>query len=471
MIFADIVRCYNAQDLRNLEANIVGVTGGRDLNGKQVGTLAIRLNVLATIKHLQSEVLRSSLSYQNFCSARANILESSILNGEDLGSKDRNDQTAVHKAAEKGHVHVLSHLYKSKADINTLDKNLKSPLDLAKDENCRGLLKSLGGNGWTPLMIAVEKGENKVDLYLKCRNVLKSISEQSAFPSWFEELVLYAEEETWTWCSIEESSMNLDHKKLKIKKTGDDPDYSSAVGDVLKENRVHVWSVRVQKVQSMWLGISRGMEEDGGLGNHPDYVGDSAELIIAFHSEEGNDPIIHSKDDPMFEYHNPKHESEGQGTDSESAEDSESNASGAENSGSNSGSHSEQQGVWLGFKSNQVIEFELDKIEHTLQVKVDGILKVVVRNVDDKDVRPFICMDYVGESATLIQRYSKTPRDALSLNGLISSQDKLEAFDNTHWSKEIDALLLQISSGTFFLFLFLVFNLSPLLDVWMEYLF
>ncbi len=450
-MFADVVRSYSEQELRDLESNIITVTEGMDLSGRPVGAVAMRLNVLAKIKHLRSDVLRSSLSYQSFGAGRANMLESHILSGEDIGSLDRRKQTAVHKAAEKGHAHVISLLSRAKADINTLDQNGKSPLDLVKDEKCRALLKTLGGNGWTPLMIAVEKGEDKVAQYIKCREVLLSIRDQIMFPSWFGDLVMFAEEERWTWDSIEESSMRLDIQKLKVRKTSNDPDYSSAVGEVLKENRVHVWSVRVQKVRSMWLGISRGIEEND-LGEDPDCVGDSdsCELIIAFHSE-ADSYIVHAEPQPEFEFLNQKSEGKSQGTESESAEDSEANSSSTESNGSRSESQSEQQDSWLGFKSNQIIEFELDKIEHTLHVKVDGILKVVVRNVDDREVRPFVCMDYVGESATLLQRFSKTPQDALGLNKLITSQDKIEAFENRNWTKETDALLLRISSGVSFI--------------------
>jgi hypothetical protein len=417
-----------------------------DLHGKPAGAVAMRLNILAVLKKLRSDVLRSSLSFQSFCIAGVDTLDSSILSGEDIACMDRNKQTAVHKAAEKGHAHVISLLFKAKADINTLDKNGKSPLDMAKDEKCRALLKTLGGNGWTPLMIAVENGEDKVAKYLKCREVLVSVAKHIAFPSWFKELVMLAEEESWTWDLIEDSSMNLDHQKLKVRKSGDDPDYSSAVGEVLKEKRVHVWSVRVQKVQSMWLGISRGVENGNCLGENPDYISD-AELIIAFHSEEGSDPVVHSETEPKFKYLNQIPEGQLQDTDSESEENSDSNSSGAENSESRSESKSEQGGTWVGFKSNQIIEFELDKVEHTLHVKIDGNSKVMVRNIDDRGVRPFVCMDYVGESVTLLQRLSKTPRDAAGLDGLITAQDELDAFANTEWSKEADAFLLRVSSG------------------------
>ena len=92
-----------------------------------------------------------------------------------------------------------------------------------------------------------------------------------------------------------------------------------------------------------------------------------------------------------------------------------------------------------GYSSGQTVQFELDTKEHRLHVRIDGSLVVTVHDVDDKDVRPYLCMDYF-ESATLLTRNKQAPSGAA-----LAVQDRKLAFENSAWSSEEDLALSGLS--------------------------
>jgi hypothetical protein len=96
----------------------------------------------------------------------------------------------------------------------------------------------------------------------------------------------------------------------------------------------------------------------------------------------------------------------------------------------------------FGFRSGQIVEFDLDMNQHTLKIKVDGLLKCVVRQIDGRGVSPYICM-VRGDSSTLM--YTSENYDMAS-NSLISESDSLMGFDNHQWTLQMDTSLWELSN-------------------------
>ena len=86
--------------------------------------------------------------------------------GHDISARNSYDRTPLHLASMSGQYDAILALVNLNADLNVIDKDQKSPLDLAGNIRCSEMLKLLGADQWTPLMVAAEKGEEKVDVYL-----------------------------------------------------------------------------------------------------------------------------------------------------------------------------------------------------------------------------------------------------------------------------------------------------------------
>ena len=383
----------------------------------------------------------------------SDALKAMIIGNSDINSKNIDDDSAMLIAASKGDENLLLTLVAAKADIN-VDKNGKSALEITEDEKCQNILKWMGADGWTPLMVAAENKPSKVGEYLKLREVLLSIKNRQPFPNWFEAFVQNYEslvDADWTWGPCEPSSMSMSPNKLNIRKTNGSPDYSGAVGSEPFDAGVHSWAVQVDNVTAMWLGIARCIED--GLDSNP---GEHGEYVLAFSCTEGDlrmrgqDATLEFPEESGSESEEDSEECTGQ-SGSENEEDAETgsdNEEGSERSKTDSKDNSESSkkdsessknsSSFPGYSSGQIIQFELNCNEHSLQVSIDGKLVVTAHNVDDKDVRPYLCMDYF-ESATLLVRSKQAPSGAAP-----SIQEHNLAFDNSLWSTEEDSALTKL---------------------------
>ena len=81
----------------------------------------------------------------------------------DVNAVDRQLESALFKAATlkyelrvKETVETLIH---SKANLEARNKDKKTALEIAQDENVRDVLRFLGAGGWTPLMVAARRGD------------------------------------------------------------------------------------------------------------------------------------------------------------------------------------------------------------------------------------------------------------------------------------------------------------------------
>mmetsp|Transcript_27917 Transcript_27917/g.73642 ORF Transcript_27917/g.73642 Transcript_27917/m.73642 type:complete len:313 (+) Transcript_27917:2685-3623(+) len=141
---------------------------------KSTGSLAVRFNVLSALRFLQSEFLgrvdstSASLDDSTWLTTAISRLHASLLDKADLDAANRTGSTALHIAASAGQIRTLRLLLGAKADPNVLTRDGTSPLDLASHAECQQELKAAGADGWTSLMVAVERRSEDM-----VRNLLK----------------------------------------------------------------------------------------------------------------------------------------------------------------------------------------------------------------------------------------------------------------------------------------------------------
>jgi ankyrin repeat protein len=292
-----------------------------------------------------------------------------------LEAKDNSGSTPLHTAALAGHASFVKALLKAGVDVNVQDNSGRSPLALSKQGTIKTILRSLGAGGWTPLMIAAEQGGRKFEQLLKAIGCLRCVQDKKEFPGWFQRLVCFHSaltelplESGWVWGGHEHRNLVISDKKLKIIKETDYPDYSAAVGSKILEYGIHKWEIKVDKVSSMWMGIARGIEENDLLGSYPGNAQYHDDVFMLAFQSSGN--LINCGKQVTVEV-----------------------------------------AYEQGYSSGQVIAFEIDTFRHTLSVKIDGKSVFLASGIDDRNVRPYICMDYY-ETAFLVSRHSLVVGDA-----------------------------------------------------------
>jgi hypothetical protein len=362
-----------------------------------------------------------------------------IIHGLDIAATDVSGQTAVHKAVLNGHSDVIISLYESSADISLLDHMKKSPLDLAQKKGPKDVLKLLGADGWTPLMIAAVNGPPNVMEYLCYRELQQSIQKKIPFPPQYKDELLLTEQETWTWGPYQTHSMKLSDCKMSVRKRCSYPDYSCALGSEVLKRGVHKWAIRVQNVNSMWLGIAQGAGEDAeSMATDPESYGDGA--LIAFHSSGGEPVVVGCEAEISM------NNSSEQGFQSAEKSDSEERSSDDAEKEEEDKKVDNCQEFDFSFTSEQTIEFTYNSVDNTLNLAVDGITMCTARNIDVQGFRPYVCMDY-SETATLLYRQWRVvgERDAIKL--AISEEHQTRALDNSLWSEDKDQALKETAGG------------------------
>ena len=182
---------------------------------------------------------------------------------------------------------------------------------------------------------------------------------------------------SWTWGRFEPNNISiLDNGLTARNRSGSNPDYSCALGSKTFTRGVHTWVLEVSDVQALWLGISRGVEQAGGLDSSP---GQHGEYQLFFDSRghcghRGEQPTVETV--------------------------------------SSSGT---------GFSSGQRVKFVLDISARSLTMSVNDDVKYVCTNVDcSAGVVPYMCSDYT-ESVTIVERSSSIANPpALTLDMLVS---------------------------------------------------
>jgi ankyrin repeat protein len=319
-----------------------------------------------------------------------------------LEMADIEGNTPLCNAAIGGNPAIVASLLSAKADVFVINKAGLSPLQLCTSDLASFLLKTSGADGWTPLMVAAESGNSLVQKYFKVRQCLMCIQNKSDFPLWLQNDLQYysnlkQKEIHWTWEAHE--SLNLvfknDNKQVYKKATSLAASTHVAVlGSEEFHYGIHSWNLKVDNVHWMCAGVAKGVE--GCLDASPTDGSAGFEYLLAFASNgaiyaHGKKHVINSV-------------------------------------------------TLTGFSSGQILTFELDTHEHSLVMKVDGILAVVVFNIEDQRVRPYICMRF-SECCHLLSNVSRVESDGLE-QSILEHDDWQAGFDNALWSADLDAKLI-----------------------------
>ena len=336
----------------------------------------------------------------------AEVAECLIRAKANLEEKGPWRQTPLHFASKYGNAHTLLCLIYLKADINATDEKGSTPLDLAQSDQCKHVLKSVGAGGWTPLMVASSCGEvlQYLDQYSSVQSLYKSIHEKSTFPKTFEDDIKYylsldVKSQLWVWGPKEKLLVLTNESQVVSKAFPSNPDYSSVLGTENFEDGVHTWDLHVDNVRAMWVGIARGIEENFLLNSYPTRPGEDG-CVLAF-SNDGGFPVLFGTKNVTIR----------------SLPDT-------------------------SYKSGDTITLHLDMRKHILKMKINGMLVVAASNVDDRAVRPFVCMDFT-ERITLGKRVSRVK------SSRIISEEELSALNNSIWPEAWDLALRDCTfSGT-----------------------
>ena len=168
-----------------------------------------------------------------------------IDNGADIEVKDESAETVLHSAAKAGNAALIKALVSVKADVDSKNCNNKTPLDVAVNDECRHVLRVLGANGWTALMVAAERGEDQFQKYFYLRNCIMCM------------------DPTWTWMSHSEG-VEVDKSEILFKKPGCvlGNDKFEKRSDVIGEN-IYRWELKMSANTEgkFWAGIVGGMNK------------------------------------------------------------------------------------------------------------------------------------------------------------------------------------------------------------------
>jgi ankyrin repeat protein len=324
-----------------------------------------------------------------------------------LEDRDENQQTALCIAAKKGDAETVRNLVSAKADLTivcAVDSAMRpeTVLDMACGNECIELLKGYGVDGWTSLMVAVERGHFFVNKFLQTRESLICLHGGQPLPGHFQQdLRVYSNlschKETWKWGKHETNNLVVSKGGSEVCKVRNEPDYSCALVDQVFQTGVHRWTFKVKNVTSMWTGVARGLTEEQ-LSRFPGSYCSGEGCVVAFGAGSG-DVRISCDRVP------------------ETAIISQ-----------------------LGYSSEQILDFELDTYASLLKFSVDGVLAVVVSNLDGRELQPYVCMDY-SESIELLACASFILDERL----LLTFDQAITGIDNSGYSLELDAELLQYS--------------------------
>uniref|UniRef100_A0A7S0M3A1 PARP n=1 Tax=Cryptomonas curvata TaxID=233186 RepID=A0A7S0M3A1_9CRYP len=324
-----------------------------------------------------------------------------------LNCQDSHKMSPLHLAAKTGNIETILRLIEERISLSNVerDESVKTPLELAiefKQSGCADALKGHGADGWTPLMLAAERGVSHVRKYLKRRKkiieIFTCMEKQTDFTEHFERRLKKCQNTRpmeWTWGPYETKSMRLSENKLKISKVQDVPDYSCALGSeafAKKNNCIYVWNLLIEDVTTMWLGVALGVEERGGLDSA---VGLDCDFLIAFNNR--GESIVHGisqKVEPI-----------------------------------------------TSFFSGQKIKFILDMAKNSFMMKIDGKKAIHIKDIDIPDgIRPYICCDD-KESATLLHRSCISEAFSSGSNNAITESEQRIGLENTQWTADTDSFL------------------------------
>jgi hypothetical protein len=393
-VAGQFIYLYNALALLKHQLYCIGV---KDWKGEVTEIERLEIDqankALETALHLA--VMRSNLvSVKALLKARACI-----------EVKNSSGKTALHLAAMQGNAQMVQTLLYAKANPDA-ETGGKSCLEIAViHSSCATVLKRVGADGWTPLMVAAEKGGSAVEEYLQCREFCLSV--QSREP--FRQLEIFSNEvQFYSGLSEVDSTLEWGQKWSKlsgahISNLGavdiNATLFSCALGKDAFTSGIHIWKVLVADFQGKkaWIGVARN--ED--VTCEPQNPKSSQACYIVYFESEGTEGVLgvaQQQSKPVF----------------------------VDKIGDSS------------FSSGQTVELRLDTFKKSLELRLDGLTKRVVHNIDTRKIHPYVRFEKFG-SATL--------EYVCSLNStattFISEGERSAGFDNTLWSYDLDKALLR----------------------------
>jgi hypothetical protein len=321
--------------------------------------IAFRLRALhimhnLLLKHrLTDEIMRELACRQDYINRKTDDVE---------------NDSALTCAFKRGNMESCNLLLHAGADISALapahPKTQPEEDEWAKLSQSKGMdvLKLHGWNNWTPILTEAEKGTSHVIQYLhftrRIQDIEKCLREGTDFPQWFNRELLHhsqVSESRWIWTTYAKSGMQLSESKRKVRKENDNFDYSCALGSITFSKGIYLWTIKLDSVKLVWLGLAMGDSTNEGVNCRP---GAFADGILAF----GSDGSLHST------------------------------------------GKIELKRIWnTKFGSGQIVGFRVDVHTKRVEMSIDERLVLTVNEFECQNFRPYVCMGY-RESATVLSQ-------------------------------------------------------------------
>jgi hypothetical protein len=311
-------------------------------------------------------------------------------------------QTAVHLAAENGNELVVQALLVAKANPDAVNKDGKSSLEvaIANGHSCSDAFKRIGADGWTPLMVASEKGGSAVEEYLLCREYCFSVRNRKSFPENFRhEIQFYSgllppKISRFEWGRKWNMAPGNDGSNLVT--VVDPSTISCALGNEEFASGIHTWKVLLADFRGKaWIGVARNSED---VACDPQTAKSSKTCYVVYFESGGTEGVggAHQQPKPVF----------------------------FERIGSST------------FSNGQTVDLRLDTFKNSLELKIDGLTARVAHNIDARNIHPYVCFENSG-SATFVESSSRI----LNLVSIISEEERSAGCDNSLWSADLDKAL------------------------------
>jgi hypothetical protein len=317
--------------------------------------------------------------------------------------RNTDGQTAVHLAAGLGNEVIVQTLLQGKASPDVVDKNGKSCLEVAAvHDSCSAALKRIGADGWTPLMVAAEKGGPVLEKYLLCRNYCLSIKNMDAFPERFcHEIQFYSgllppKSSKFEWGRKWNMTYCDKTNKFGVA-TGDEAKVACAVGKDEFESGIHTWKVYMSDFRGMaWIGVARYLED---VACDPRAVQSCKRSYIVYFESGGAEGVVGVQPSKQVHF---------------------------------------DQISASTFSAGQTIELQLDTFKSSLEMRIDGSTRTIAFNIETSDIRPYVCFENSG-SASIVESTSRCS----NVHSVISAEERSAGLDNSLWSSDLDKALRQ----------------------------
>jgi hypothetical protein len=347
----------------------------------------------------------------------------------DTEIRNSSGQTALHLAAQHGterpvqSLRLVQALLDAGAKPAAVNKAGKSCLEMAVLYNtvCTVALQRVGADGWTPLMVAAEKGGYAIENYLWCRGYFHSVQSRQPFTD-----PEYLRNEVQFYSGLSESKTEIEWKSKGRKEPGDETagsasTLSCALAKEELKNGIYTWTIQVDFEDKAWIGVARNTED---VTCDPDDLKNSKTCYIVYFDSKGKEGVVgvaHQQSKPVFFDKNEK----------------------------------------SSFLSGQSVELRLDTFKTSLEMRLNGTTRCVAHNIDVHNIYPYVRFNPVGSVTTLASCMLVS-----TSMPLITETEASAGCDNMIWSPDLDLALCRcFNLGETFCFCFIVWRLTLMLFI------